>query len=422
MGYLYRPKLRSGKLSSKWWVKYYVNDRPVRETTGTEKESEARRFLKLKEGAVAKGSPFAPRLDRILYDELAKDLCLHYETTGRRHLDEVKHRLAHLDKFFRGGRATNVGPTQVTAYVAQRQGQGVSNRTVNIELALLKRMFRLAHENGKLLRVPPIRMLKEAPPRQGFFEEEQYRLVCRLLPEDIQVAVDIAYTFGWRIRSEVLTLRRSQVDLKAGTLRLDPGTTKTGEGRVIYLTPELRGLLAQQLDRVDRIAKQTGRIISWVFPHLSGRFQGERIKDFRKAWATACKRAGLPWMLRHDFRRTAVRNMERAGVPRSVAMKLTGHKTESVYRRYAIVSDTDLQDATRKLTGTFSGTSGKVGVDSHQINVQNHACDPLAQLAEHLPFKQGAAGSNPARVTNLIGSTTSSRTLTKSSYPSGQLL
>ena len=422
MGYLYRPKLRSGKLSGKWWVKYYVNGRPVRESTGTEKESEARRFLKLKEGAVAKGSPIAPRLDRILYDELAGDLRQDYRTTGRRHLDEVEQRLAHLDKFFRGRRAANIGPTFVTTYVAQRQERGVSNRTINIELSLLKRMLRLAHENGKLLRVPPVKMLKEAPPRQGFFEEEQYRAVRRRLPEDLQVAVAIAYTFGWRIKSEVLTLQRRQVDLKTGTLRLDPGTTKNGEGRVVYLTPDLRSLLTQQLERVDRIAKQTGRIISWVFPHLTGRFQGERIKDFRKAWTTACKRAGLPWMLVHDFRRTAVRNMERAGVPRSVAMKLTGHKTESVYRRYAIVSDADLQDATRKLTGTFSGTSGKVGVDSHQINVQNHACDPLAQLAEHLPFKQGAAGSNPARVTNLIGSTTSSRTLTKSSYPSGQLL
>ncbi len=71
MGWLYRPKLRSGKLSSKWWVKYYVNGRPVRESTGTEKESQARRFLKLREGAVATGAPIPPRIDRIIYDELA---------------------------------------------------------------------------------------------------------------------------------------------------------------------------------------------------------------------------------------------------------------------------------------------------------------------------------------------------------------
>ncbi len=279
-------------------------------------------------------------------------------------MKEVEGRLAHLDKFFRGYRAVSIGPTQVTAYVAKRQEevtrrkQPTSNRTINIELSLLKRMLRLAHENGKLLRVPPIKMLKEAPPRSGFFEEDAYRAVRRLLSDDLQVVVTVAYTFGWRIRSEVLTLRRSQVDLKAGTLRLEPGTTKNGQARTVYLTPELRTMLSQQLERVDRIAKQTGRIIPWVFPHLSGRFQGERIRDFRKAWETACKRAGVPWMLRHDFRRTAVRNLIRAGVPDRVAMTVTGHKTRSVFDRYNIVSDGDLAEATRKLSQVVSAGGG----------------------------------------------------------------
>ena len=64
---------------------------------------------------------------------------------------------------------------------------------------------------------------------------------------------------------------------------------------------------------------------------------------------TACRRAGCPGRILHDFRRTAVRNLERAGVPRSVAMKLTGHKTESVYRRYAIADDRDLRVAVERL-------------------------------------------------------------------------
>ena len=84
--------------------------------------------------------------------------------------------------------------------------------------------------------------------------------------------------------------------------------------------------------------------------------------DFRKAWATACRKAGCPGMLKHDFRRTAVRNLETAGVPRSVAMKITGHKTESVYRRYAIVSDADLQEAVRRLTGITTGITARSDV------------------------------------------------------------
>jgi integrase len=140
-----------------------------------------------------------------------------------------------------------------------------------------------------------------------------------------------------------------------------PERRRTGRGASVYLTPELRGLLAAQLERVRAAEKSAGRIIPYLFPYLSGRKRiGQRRRDYRKAWAAACKAAGVAGRIRHDFRRTAVRNMERAGVPRSVATKLTGHKTESVYRRYAIVSDADLQEAARKLAGTQKAHSHRL--------------------------------------------------------------
>ena len=77
---------------------------------------------------------------------------------------------------------------------------------------------------------------------------------------------------------------------------------------------------------------------------------------------TACKAAGAPGRIPHDFRRTAVRNLERAGVPRSVAMKMVGHKTEAIYRRYAIVSDADLQDAAKKLAAASASGDNLVTV------------------------------------------------------------
>jgi integrase len=191
--------------------------------------------------------------------------------------------------------------------------------------------------------------------RQGFFEEEMFERVCRLLRPDYQVAVTIAKTYGWRMQSEILTLKWRRVDFPEGTLRLDPGTTKNDDGRLVYMTPEVKRLLGDQRVRVQALEQDTEKIIPWVFPHLSGRHCGERIQDFKKAWKTACVKAGCPGMLRHDFRRTAVRNMERVGVARSVATKVTGHRSESVYRRYAIVSDADLQEAAKKLTGIVSG-------------------------------------------------------------------
>jgi len=269
---------------------------------------------------------------------------------------EAEKRLKHLDGFFRGQRIAGLSGAEATAYVAHRQAQTVANGTINREVAVLTKMLRHAYENRKLLRMPVIRKLKEAAPRQGFFEREQFLAVRRRLPEDLQVAATIAYTFGWRTQSEVLTLERRQLDLKAGTLRLDPGTTKNDDGRVVYLTAELAALLTAQLGRVDQVSKQAGQIIPFVFPHRSGRYRGQRRSDYRKAWVTACRKAGVPGMLRHDCRRTAVRNMVNAGVPERVAMTVTGHKTRAVFDRYHIVSPGDLQDVARRLTGTISGT------------------------------------------------------------------
>ena len=373
MGFLYRPKLRGGGHSRIWWCKYYVNGRPIRESTGIAGDTEtapaeARRFLKAREGAVATGQPVLPRVDRIRYDEIAADLRRYYQTTGKRKMKEAETRLRWLDKFFAGYRVAAISPSTIRVFVESRQKGTAANATINRELATLRRMLRLAYKEGKLLRLPVFEMLKERAPREGFFERDQYEAVRRRLPVDLQVATAIAYTFGWRTQSEVLTLERRHLDLEVGTLRLDPGMTKNDEGRVVYLTPELKALLADQLERVEALQKRMSRIIPYLFPYLTGKVRlGRRRRDFRKVWATACVRAGVAGRIRHDFRRTAVRNMVNAGVPERVAMKVTGHKTRSVFDRYHIVSPADLQDVARRLAGTFSGTSPSSEVDHRRV-------------------------------------------------------
>ena len=122
-----------------------------------------------------------------------------------------------------------------------------------------------------------------------------------------------------------------------------------------------------QLERVKALERRLGRIVPSVFPHRGkGLRAGQPRRDFCKAWATACRKAGVPGRYRHDCRRTAVRNMERRGVQRSAATKVTGHGTESVYRRYAIVSDADLREAARRLTGTITGTAANSEIDRQQ--------------------------------------------------------
>ena len=145
--------------------------------------------------------------------------------------------------------------------------------------------------------------------------------------------IRFAFVTGWRVQSEVLPLEWRNVDLTAGEVRLDPGTTKNGEGRTFPFTDDLRTLLDEQKALADQL-KARGVICRFVFHR-----DGKPIKSFRTAWADACRRAGCPGRLVHDLRRTAVRNLVRANVPQSVAMKMTGHKTDSVFRRYDIFSE-----------------------------------------------------------------------------------
>jgi integrase len=350
MGWLFKQRT-----SRFWWAKYYVDGRLVRASTGTTSETEARRILKTWEGQAAAGLPVLPRADRIRYEEAAEDLRDHYRATRARQLWEAEARFAHLGRFFTGWRIAAIDQAAARRYALRRQAQGAANATINRELALLIRMLRLAYEGGKLLRLPVIRKLKEAPPRQGFFEPAAFEAVRRELRPDLQAAVALAYALGWRCQSEVLTLALRQLDLGAGTLRLDPGQAKNEEGRLVYLPADLLPVVAAQVERVRALERKLGRIIPHVFPHLRGRHRGERIKDFRRAWQGACRRAKVGPRLRHDFRRTAVRNLVDSGVSERVAMEVTGHKTRSVFDRYHIVSPADLQEAARRLTGILTG-------------------------------------------------------------------
>jgi len=161
------------------------------------------------------------------------------------------------------------------------------------------------------------------------------------LPEHLRPPITWAYYTGWRMQSEILPLTWDRVDLEAGTVRLYRGTTKNKDGRVIALPLVLRAILDQQWQ--EHYSKYPD--CPWVFHN-----QGERLLTFYKTWQRACKEAGISAKrLVHDFRRTAVRNLVRAGVPERVAMTVTGHKTRDVFERYNIVSAGDLEEAARRI-------------------------------------------------------------------------
>ncbi|MCL4848087.1 MAG: tyrosine-type recombinase/integrase [Acidobacteria bacterium] len=339
-----------------WWIRYYRNGRRYEESAKTDKKGKAETLLRLREGDIAKGLPITPALARVTFDEAAQTVLDDYRQNGRKSLAHVAWRLTkYLTPFFGGRRLTTITTPLVRTYISQRLDAGAAPASVNRELALLKRTFTLAVRDGRVLMRPHIPMLAEANARTGFFEKAAFEAVHDALPAYLQPVATFAYLTGWRVPSEILTLQWSQVDLTAGIVRLEPGSTKSGEGRVFPFAahPDLTTLLETLDTARGARQKATGAIVPWVFHR-----HGKPIKSAKKAWATACETAGCPGRLWHDFRRTAVRNLVRAGVPEKTAMLLTGHKTRSVFDRYDIVNEADLRAAVAKLAERPLDTRG----------------------------------------------------------------
>jgi hypothetical protein len=239
-----------------WWLKFYQDGDVVRMSSGSEDERVARKLLRDQTARVQLHEPLVVRSARVTYAELRDDLIAHYTATGARDLEEAGWRIAHLDRAFRGVRAAQLTSPAITRYIVDRQAAGAANGTINREVAVLLRMLRLGLEHHKVARLPIVHKPKEAAPRAGFFEAEAFQAVRARLPEDLQVAVTLAHTYGWRMQSEVLTLALRQLDLGEGALRLDVGSTKNDDGRVVYLTPELTTLLTAHVGRVQALSRE----------------------------------------------------------------------------------------------------------------------------------------------------------------------
>jgi integrase len=327
------------------------------------------------------------RSGALRFEEAAADVLTDYQVNGKRSLRVVERRIRkHLTPFFGGRRMSTITTSDVRTFVAQRQAVGASNGEINRELTTLKRAFSLAIQAGKLLAKPHIPLLHENNGRTGFFEADQVDALCAKLPAPLRPVIRFAYITGWLFRARCSRSNGARFDFAAGEVRLDVGSTKNRAGRVFPFTPELRALLEAQHAEHLGLAR-AGKICPWVFFRLvakgrRGPTHPKRIRRFDKAWKAACRAAGCPGRIPHDLRRTAVRNLVRAGVPERVAMQMTGHKTRSVFERYNIVSEGDLRDAALKLA-VWSGT--KVGQSRRAPAIGDTVISEFAQRKLEAP-------------------------------------
>jgi integrase len=313
-----------------WWLTYYHEGDRYSESAETDDRDKALRLLRKRlRQAHGEGDPAAKTLT---VDAALDALVADQELRGAKAVRSLRYHVKPIRAAFAQTRVSDLTPERLTKYVQSRQKAHRRPATINRETGALVQSLRLAQRRGRIRTVPYIPRLPERNIREGFLSPSDFARLSAELPPILAEVARFAYATGWR-KSEILSLRWDQVDWPAREVRLYD--TKSGEGRVIPVEGDVRTVLARR--RSER------GIVPWVF-HRKGR----RWVDITKPWAKAIEAAKLPWILFHDLRRSAVRNMVAAGVDQKTVMQIVGHRTASMFLRYQIVSGDDMKAAMKR--------------------------------------------------------------------------
>lgn len=334
-----------------WWIAYSGpgvdgNAKEIRESSGSDSEAGAKKLLRerLREVANHRQGVRAfsgPRSERLTIEDLLDSLKGDYQRREIKSLRRTMNHASPIREFFGHYRAVSVTSDLVREYVTIRKTAGRSNAKINRELEVLSAAFNLAMKEERLARKPRIPHLTENNARKGFFEPNEHAAILAHLPAPMDDIARFAYICGWR-KDEIRTLRWENVDREAKEVRLFD--SKNGEGRAVALHDEGWAIFERLWVGRQFETKHGTALSEYVF-HVNGRPLNESV--FTRTWARARAKAGdaVKGRIFHDYRRTAARNMIRAGVPQAIAMAITGHKTDSMFRRYNIVSADDKRAA-----------------------------------------------------------------------------
>jgi integrase len=330
----------------------------IRESTHSDVEEDAVKLLRqrLREAANHKSGVRTfqgPQQERLTVGNLLDSLEADYR---RREIKSLRKSVDHMKpvrSFFGHQRAIGVTPDLIRRYQESRRAEGRSNAKINREVEFLSAAFGLAVKEDRIARRPYVPTLPENNARRGFFEKDEFERILPHLPAPMDDVARFGYVSGWR-KEEIRTMRWSQVDRSAREVRLFD--SKNGEGRLLPLDEGTWALFEKLWERRRFKTRAGNEAISEYVFHM----RGKPVSDtgFKVRWQAARDAAGLPGKLFHDLRRTAARNMIRAGVPQAVAMAITGHKTDSMFRRYNVTSGEDVRDALRRQRAYLAGQAG----------------------------------------------------------------
>ena len=330
-----------------FYIFYYHNGRLVRESSESESKMVAEKLLQRRMGEAGLGMAPAQEVANVKYEDVRDSLLAEYKNRGkgsiykRRDGTEGISGLNHLDTFFKNTPVTYITPDLLRRYIEARRKDGAADATIRRNLSMLRSMLNLARKEGRLrhVDVPHFPMPQDSKPRQGFVNPEVFATLRGALPKNLRPLIVFIYYTGCRLGA-AKKITWAMVSEDCSEVELPGEITKSGDPLTLPLAGKGLAEVAKTLKRMPR-ANET------VFD----------VTNLRVAWNKACHKLGLGFYEKrlyrgltiHDLRRSAARNLIRAGVGRGVAMQITGHKTEAIFERYNITDSADVRDALVKV-------------------------------------------------------------------------
>ena len=300
------------------------------------------------------------------------------ERNGRVYAKRVKQGFAHLVRILGEGTSAEAIGGRLDKFTATRlsepargakpgpngeEPRRVAKASVNRELALLRRGYKLLVRQRRLATMPHFSMLREDNVRTRFPSAEEVEAVITKLPARLKGPLVFIYRTGWRA-NEAFRLEWRHVDLAAQVIRLEASEVKNRrDARILPYghDPELAALIEERRTLTDELEHEHGTICPWVFWYMvktrRGRFDLRPVQRDDDAWRLACEEAKVADFKLHDLRRAFARAAVRAGVDEMTIMRLAGWRTRSVFDRYSVRSTEDLAEGVQKLAAARQAQS-----------------------------------------------------------------
>jgi len=304
------------------WISYSRRGHEFRESAHTKDEKVAEKFLKQRLKEREKPTFVGPKEERLTLDDLEAKILADYRKHNRRSACNVTHCLKRVRKCFGFDSLVDITTSRIDLYQEARLSEGAARSTINREVACLRHGFKLLVQDRALSEAPVIKLLEGENIRQGFIEVGDFYSVIdnlyRTVHPSVKDVLEFLYHSGWRSK-EVTKLEWQDVDVEGGMVRLRRENNKTKKVRMLPLIGELQNIIERRL--IDR------RMDCPLVFHRNG----------------------------HDMRRSATRNFRKAGLSENEGMAMTGHQTNSIYRRYDIIDEEDMKQSMEKVQTFLKG-------------------------------------------------------------------